>query len=75
MRETEKQLTVARENLKLAEQTYEMAQTQYKEGVISDTKYREIRLMVDKARLHYLQVLAEFNIAKAGLEKAVGEAL
>lgn len=75
MRETEKQLTVARENLKLAEQTYEMAQTQYKEGIISDTKYREIRLMVDKARLHYLQVLAEFNIAKAGLEKAIGEAL
>lgn len=61
------------ENVKLAEEALRIAETSYQNGLITNLEYMDTQLALLQAKVSYLNSLANYKIARAKLQKALGE--
>ncbi|MDH5186213.1 MAG: TolC family protein [candidate division WOR-3 bacterium] len=66
-------ITAQDENVKVAEEAYKIAETSYQNGLITNLEYLDTQLALLQSRVSYLNSLANYRIAKAKLQKAMGE--
>ena len=65
-------LEAQKDNVKQAEEALNIAEERYRNGLITNLEYMDTQLALTKARVEYLQALADYLIAKAKLERAIG---
>jgi len=61
------------ENVKQAKESLRIAKVQYQQGMITNLEQMDTELALTIAETNYLQALADYLIAKAKYEKAVGK--
>ena len=61
-----------KENIEMARDNLEVAQQRYKQGLVSDIEVRDAQLALTQAEVNYYQALYDYNVARAGLDKALG---
>jgi outer membrane protein TolC len=62
-----------KENVLVAEEAMKMAETSYQNGMITNLEYMDTQLALLQAKVSYLNSLANYKIAQAKLQKAIGE--
>jgi len=62
-----------KKNVEVAEAALGLAQARYENGLLTNLDYMDSQVALTQARVAYLNALANYQIAKAKLEKAVGE--
>jgi len=62
-----------KKNVEVAEAALGLAQSRYENGLLTNLDYMDSRLALTQARVAYLNALANYQIARAKLQKAVGE--
>ncbi len=62
-----------RKNVEVAEAALGLAETRYQNGLLTNLEYLDTQVALTQSRVAYLSALANYQIAKAKLEKAVGE--
>lgn len=65
-------LDVQKENLKLAEEVYQIARIKYNEGIGSNLEVVEADASLIEAEINYLGALYDGLISKVNLQKALG---
>ena len=66
-------IKVQEEAVKEAEKNFKDTSLRFKEGMATNTDVLDAELLLTKSRMDYYRALYEFHIAKAELEKAMGE--
>ena len=66
-------ITAQKENMETALDNLEIAKKRYAEGLMSSLEIRDAQLSTTMAETNYFQSLAEYEIALAKLDKAVGK--
>ncbi|MCK4385886.1 MAG: TolC family protein [candidate division Zixibacteria bacterium] len=61
------------ENVKQAKESLRIAKVQYQQGMITNLEQMDTELALTVAQTNYLQALADYLIAKAKYEKAIGK--
>jgi outer membrane protein TolC len=62
-----------KENVDVAEEALKIAETSYQNGLITNLEYLDTQLALLQSRVSYLNSLTNYKIAKAKLQKAIGE--
>lgn len=62
-----------KENVDVAEEALKIAETSYQNGLITNLEYMDTQLALLQSRVSYLNSLTNYKIAKAKLQKAMGE--
>ncbi len=62
-----------KKNVEVAEAALGLAQARYENGLLTNLDYMDSQLALTQSRVAYLNALANYQIAKARLEKAIGE--
>ena len=62
-----------KKNVEVAEAALGLAQARYENGLLTNLDYMDSQLALTQSRVAYLSALANYQIAKAKLQKAVGE--
>jgi outer membrane protein TolC len=62
-----------KKNVEVAEAALALAQTRYENGLLTNLDYMDSQLALTQSRVAYLNALANYQVAKARLQKAVGE--
>ncbi|HID93067.1 MAG TPA: TolC family protein [bacterium (Candidatus Stahlbacteria)] len=65
-------LEAQKDNVTQAKEALNIAEERYKNGLITNLEYMDTQLALTKARIEYLQALADYLIARAQLERAIG---
>jgi len=65
-------LEAQKDNITQAKQALDIAEERYKNGLITNLEYMDTQLALTRARVEYLQTLADYLIARAKLERAMG---
>ena len=73
LQEAEERLGVAELTVKQAEENYELAHGRYEEGVGSPIEETDALVKLSNARLNVVAALADYKVAEAELQKAMGE--
>jgi outer membrane protein TolC len=60
-------------NVEVAEAALQLADTRYQNGLLTNLEYMDTQLALTQSRVSYLSSLANYQIAKARLLKAMGE--
>jgi outer membrane protein TolC len=60
-------------NVKEAEEAYRLAKIRFENGLATQLEVNDVELALNLARTNYIQALYNYNIAKAKVEKAIGE--
>jgi outer membrane protein len=60
-------------NVEVAQQALDLAEQRYQNGLLTNLEYMDTQLALTQSRLSYLTALANYQIAKARLHKAMGE--
>ncbi len=60
-------------NVEVAEAALGLAQARYENGLLTNLDYMDSQVALTQARVAYLNALANYQVAKARLRKAVGE--
>ena len=68
----EKNINVAAKSIEQAEENLRMSEERYKYQVATATDVLDAVTLLAQARTNYFSALADFNIAKAQLERAMG---
>lgn len=66
-------INAQKENVDVAEEALKLAETSYQNGLITNLEYMDTQLALLQSRVSYLNSLANYKIAKAKLQKAIGE--
>lgn len=61
------------ENIKVAEEAFQLAEKQYQNGLLSNLEFLDIQLQLTQSRVALLNALANFQVARARLLRAMGE--
>jgi len=72
LQEAQEKIKAAEENVRQAEENYRVTHEKFKQGMATNTDLLDANAMLTQARMEYIQALADYNIAKAKLEKAMG---
>ena len=67
------QVTVAEENLKLAQTELELSRDRFKEGVTSNIEVVDAQTSLEQALDHRIEALYLFNLARISLDRALGQ--
>ncbi len=70
---TKERILVAQEGVKQAEENYRITSNKFKQGLSVNTDLLDSEVALLQAKTEYTQVLADFEIAEASLERAIGE--
>jgi outer membrane protein len=62
-----------RKNVEVAEAALNLAQARYENGLLTNLDYMDSQLALTQSRVAYLNALANYQIARAQLEKAIGD--
>lgn len=73
LQEAEERLGVAELTVKQAEENYELAHGRYEEGVGSPIEETDALVKLSNARLNVVAALADYKVAEAELQRAIGE--
>jgi len=65
-------LEAQKDNVTQAEEALDIAEERYRNGLITNLEYMDVQLALTRARIEYLQTLADYRIARAKLERAMG---
>ena len=68
MDDARKRIIAQRENVKLAERSYELASISFKEGMIKQIDVLDAEFMLDQVRLAYLQAIFDYLYSKSEME-------
>ena len=69
----EENIVSQKENVKQAKESLRIAKVQYQQGMITNLEEMDTELALTIAETNYLQALADYLIAKAKYEKAIGK--
>jgi outer membrane protein TolC len=72
LRETER-MSVSEFNVEQAEENYRVTSELFKQGLILNSELLDAEVALLVARVGYIQSLVDYEIAKANLEKSIGE--
>ncbi|MGQ9677662.1 MAG: TolC family protein [bacterium] len=61
------------ENVKVAEEAFQQAEKKYQNGLLSNLEFLDIQLQLTQSRVALLNALANFQVARARLLRAMGE--
>jgi len=75
MVDSERKINTAQMQVRQAEENYRITNDRYKEQLTTNTELLDAQTLLTQSRNSYLRALAEFNIAKAGLLRAMGRGL
>jgi len=62
-----------KKNVEVAEAALGLAQARYENGLLTNLDYMDSQLTLTESRVAYLNALANYQIAKAQLQKAIGQ--
>ncbi len=62
-----------KENVKVAEEAFQLAEQRYNNGLLSNLEFLDIQLQLTQSRVAYLRALANYSIARARMLKAMGK--
>jgi outer membrane protein TolC len=62
-----------KKNVEVAEAALGLAQARYENGLLTNLDYMDSQLALTQSRVAYLNALANYRVARAKLQKAVGE--
>jgi outer membrane protein len=68
-----KNASYQRKNVEVAEAALGLAEQRFQNGLLTNLDYMDSQLALTQARIAYLNALANYEIAKTKLQKAVGE--
>ncbi len=68
-----KNITYQKENVNLAEEAFRLAEERYQNGLLSNLEFLDIQLQLTQSRVAHLNALANYQIARARLLRAMGE--
>ena len=69
----EEKIKVQEESVKEAEKNFKDTSLRFKEGMATNTDVLDSEVLLMKAKTDYYESLYDFQVAKAGLEKAIGK--
>jgi len=71
--EAKKEIEVAKEALEQAEENYRVTSEKFKEGLVTNTELLDAQVLLSNAKTDYSNAFINYRIAKADLERAIGE--
>jgi len=74
LQEAESQIAVSKKVIEQAEENFRIAEARYKERVARSTEVLDAQTLLTKAKAEYANALADYNIAHARLQRAMGVA-
>jgi outer membrane protein len=72
MRESEKQVVVAKKAIEQAQENFRINEERYREQVATSTDVLDAQTLLTRAKSDYANALSEYNISNARLERAMG---
>ena len=72
LQEAESQIAVSKKVIEQAEENFRIAEARYKERVARSTEVLDAQTLLTKAKAEYANALADYNIAHARLQRAMG---
>jgi outer membrane protein TolC len=72
LQEAESQIAVSQKVIEQAEENFRIAEARYKERVARSTEVLDAQTLLTKAKTEYANALADYNIAHARLQRAMG---
>ncbi|HID94444.1 MAG TPA: TolC family protein [Candidatus Latescibacteria bacterium] len=72
LQEAQEKVAVARENTSQAEENFRVTHERFKQGMATNTDLLDANTMLTQAKMEYIQALADYNVARAKLERAMG---
>jgi outer membrane protein TolC len=72
LQESESQIAVSKKVIEQAEENFRISEARYKERVARSTEVLDAQTLLTKAKSEYANALADYNIAYARLQRAVG---
>lgn len=73
LQESEKNIKVTVTAINSAEENFRLNEDRYKEQVATTTDVMDAQTLLTQAQINYYNALSEYNIARAQLERAMGE--
>jgi len=73
LREAEKNIKVAEKAVSQAEENFRINEERYKEQVATSTDVLDALTLLTQARTNYYTALSDYNVARAHLQRAIGE--
>ncbi|NLA40787.1 MAG: TolC family protein [Smithella sp.] len=74
LQEAESQIAVSKKVIEQAEENFRIAEARYKERVARSTEVLDAQTLLTRAKAEYANALADYNIAYARLQRAMGVA-
>jgi outer membrane protein TolC len=73
MKQAKEKLAVSESSVKQAEENYRVTQELFKQGLTINSELLDAEVALLQSRTNYVQTIVDYELAKASLEKAVGE--
>ncbi len=73
LRRSQERIAVAEQEVKQAEENYRVTDAKFKEGLALNTDLLDAEVALLQAKTNYTQSLVDFEVAEAGLSRAIGE--
>lgn len=73
IKQAKEKLTVSESSVKQAEENYRVTQELFKQGLTINSELLDAEVALLQSRTNYVQTIVDYELAKASLEKAVGE--
>ncbi|HTP12142.1 MAG TPA: TolC family protein [Bacteroidota bacterium] len=73
LQRAKERITVARDGVQQAEENYRITNNKFKQGVSVNTDLLDAEVALLQAKTNYTQALTDYELAEAGLERAIGE--
>ena len=71
--EAQKMVEISRENIAQAEENYRVTDEKFKQGAATNTDLLDANTLLTQAKMDYVAALADYQIARAQLELAMGK--
>jgi outer membrane protein TolC len=71
--QAKQRIAVADQTVKQADENNRVTNDKYKQGLVTNTDAIDAEAALVQAKLNYTQTLVDYELAQAGLEKAIGE--
>jgi len=72
LHEAAEKVTVSEENVAQAQENYRVTEERFKQGMATNTDVLDANTLLTQAKMDHIQALADYNIARARLKKAIG---
>ena len=72
LKEAQERVSACEENLAQAEENYRVTEEKFKQGMATNTDVLDANAMLTRAKVERIQALADYNLAIAKLERAMG---